>query len=51
MTDTDYDQIETEKGGMKVILEFPRKPEREETIRQEVKGILSSALQEYLEKI
>ena len=51
MTDTNYNQIEMEEGGMKVILEFPSKSENEESIKQEVKGILSSVLQEQLEKI
>lgn len=51
MIDTDYNQIEMEQGGMKVILEFPSKSEKEESIKQEVKGILSSVLQEQLEKI
>lgn len=51
MIDTDYNQIEMEQGGMKVILEFPSKSEKEESIKQEVKGILSSVLQEPLEKI
>ena len=51
MIDTDYNQIEMEQGRMKVILEFPSKSEKEESIKQEVKGILSSVLQEQLEKI
>lgn len=51
MTDTDYEQIKMEREGMKVTFEFPRRAEQEEAVRQEVKGILSSALQEYLEKI
>lgn len=51
MTDTDYNQIEMEQEGMKVILEFPSKSENEESIKQEIKGILSSVLQEQLEKI
>lgn len=51
MTDTNYNQIEMEEGGMKVILEFPSKSENEESIKQEIKGILSSVLQEQLEKI
>lgn len=50
MTDT-YNQIEMEKGGMKVIFEFPKKSEQEETIKQEVKGILYSTLHEQLAKI
>lgn len=51
MTDTNYNQIEMEEGGMKVILEFPSKSENKESIKQEIKGILSSVLQEQLEKI
>lgn len=50
MTNTTYQQLETNQGGYKVVLEFPRQPENEETIKQEVKLILASALQEHLRK-
>lgn len=50
MTNTTYQQLETNQGGYKVILEFPRQSENEETIKQEVKLILASTLQERLKK-
>lgn len=50
MTNTTYQQLETNQGGYKVVLEFPKQSENEETIKQEVKLILASALQERLRK-
>lgn len=50
MTNTTYQQLETNQEGYKVVLEFPRQSENEEAIKQEVKLILASALQEHLRK-
>lgn len=50
MTNTTYQQLETNQGGYKVVLEFPKQSENEETIKQEVKLILASVLQERLRK-
>lgn len=50
MTNTTYQQLETNQGGYKVVLEFPKQSENEESIKQEVKLILASALQEHLRK-
>ncbi len=50
MTNTTYQQLETNQGGYKVVLEFPKQPKNEEVIKQEVKLILASALQERLRK-
>lgn len=50
MTNTTYQQLETNQGGYKVVLEFPKQSENEESIKQEVKLILASALQERLRK-
>lgn len=50
MTNTTYQQLETNQGGYKVVLEFPKQSENEEAIKQEVKLILASALQERLRK-
>lgn len=38
--------IEVTKGGMKVILQFPKEPENRELIEMEVRDILNNALQE-----
>lgn len=51
LTDTAYKQFEMKHKGVKVIFEFPEKTEDEETIKQEVKSILTNALQEHLNKI
>jgi len=48
MTNTTYQQLETNQGGFKVILEFPSQAENEESIKQEVKDILFKTLQENL---
>lgn len=50
MPNTTYEQLETQQEGYKVVLEFPKQPENEEAIKQEIKRILASALQEYLRK-
>ncbi len=56
MNQEDWKRLERKQNGMKVILEFPRKSEREEDIKneenmeREVKGVLSIVLQEYLMK-
>ena len=50
MTNTTYQQLETNQGGYKVVLEFPKQSENEESIKQEVKLILASVLQERLRK-
>lgn len=48
MTDTAYQQLETNQSGIKVVLEFPKQPKNEKAINREVKAILANALQEYL---
>ncbi|MDY4692604.1 MAG: hypothetical protein SO401_03430 [Blautia sp.] len=50
MPDPKYDKIEINGAEMKICLEFPKKQEAEEAIRQDVKSILSFALQEQLQK-
>lgn len=50
MTNTTYHQLETNQGGYKVVLEFPKQSKCEDAIKQEVKSILASALQEHLRK-
>ncbi|MDD7219130.1 MAG: hypothetical protein PUI16_03955 [Clostridia bacterium] len=50
MPDPKYDKIEINGAEMKICLEFPKKYEAEEAIRQDVKSILSFALQEQLQK-
>jgi hypothetical protein len=51
MKQGDFEKIEVTQGSMKVILEFPTQSEQDETIKKEVRSILSSTLQEYLQKI
>ena len=46
-----YEQLEIEQGEMKVILEFPQDSRDEDSIKEEVKSILSKILHEHLEKI
>ncbi len=50
MQEEEYKQFEIKQNGMTIILEFPKKPVGEETIKKEVKSVLSYVLQEYLEK-
>lgn len=50
MSDTNYKQVNYERNGMKVRLEFPKEPQNTETITQEVKEILVSTLKEQLKK-
>lgn len=45
-----YEHLERKQNNMQLILEFPKKPENEETIKREVKEILSGILLEYLKK-
>ncbi len=47
---TAYDIIHTEKDGIKIRLEFPKQPVRNENLHQEIKAILSCALREQMEK-
>ena len=49
MKNKEYRQFEMEQNGMQIILEFPRKSKEEESIRKEVREILSDILQEDLE--
>lgn len=46
-----FKKVEIMQGSMKVILEFPGQSELDETIKREVQSILSSTLQEHLQKI
>lgn len=45
-----FDQINMKQNGMDICLLFPKKPEREENIKKEVKSILSCALREHLKR-
>lgn len=51
MENTAYQQLETKKDEMKVVLEFPDKIENEEIIKEEVKSILADVLQERFRKM
>lgn len=51
MQDTIYEELVTEQKGMKVRLKFPQNAKNENLIKEEVKNILSSLLQEYLRNI
>lgn len=51
MEQDDFKKVEVMQGSMKIILEFPRQSEQDETIKREVRFILSSTLQEHLQKI
>lgn len=46
MADTGYMQAEKERDGIKVVLEFPSHVKMEDAVKQEVKSILMSVLQE-----
>lgn len=50
MKDDTYNEIEMEKNGMQIILEFPHKPSDETVIKKEVTSILTNIVQEYLTK-
>ncbi len=51
MKEEDYTKVEVEQKDMQIILKFPKKSNYEEdTIKKEVKQILSDMLQEYLTK-
>lgn len=50
MTQETYQQLEKNQGNYKLVLEFPNQPVNSDTIKQEVKSILASALQEHLMK-
>lgn len=50
MQNSDYDQINLYRDGVKVCLEFPvKKKAEEENIKNTIKNILKSALQEQLQ--
>lgn len=51
MKQDDFKKVEVMQGSMKVILEFPKQSEQDETIKREVRSLLSSTLQEHLQKI
>ena len=50
MINETYQQLEINRGGMKVILEFPQQAENEESIKKEVKSVLISILHEQMRK-
>ena len=50
MTQETYQQLEKNQCNYKLVLEFPNQPVNSDTIKQEVKSILASALQEHLKK-
>jgi hypothetical protein len=50
MKQNNFEKVEVTQGNMKVILEFPARSEQDEIIKQEVRSILSSSLQEYFQK-
>lgn len=49
MQKPDYSQINMYRDGVKIRLEFPSKIEEEETIKNDVRNILTSALQEQMQ--
>lgn len=51
MSETTYSQVESEKKGFQVILEFPDKSDDEAVIHEEVKQIMANLLQEQIVKI
>lgn len=51
MKQDNFKKVEVMQGNMKVILEFPKQSEQDETIKREVRSLLSSTLQEHLQKI
>lgn len=51
MSETTYSQLESERKGFQVILEFPDKSDNETVIHEEVKQILANLLQEHIAKI
>lgn len=51
MNHREYNHMEQELNSIHITLEFPKKPENEEIIKKEVKGILSNILQEHITKI
>ncbi len=50
MINETYQQLEINRSGMKVILEFPQQAENEESIKKEVKSVLISILHEQMRK-
>lgn len=46
-----YIQYETMQDGMKVILEVPEQSEKDEKAKQEIRKILTTVLQEYLQTV
>lgn len=50
MKDSAYNQINLQQDGMQICLLFPKKPEKDKNITQEVKSILSYALREQLKQ-
>lgn len=48
MINETYQQLEINRSGMKVILEFPQQAENEESIKKEVKSVLISILHEQM---
>lgn len=51
MSESIYNQLETERKEFRVILEFPNKSDNETVIHEEVRQILSNLLQEQIAKI
>lgn len=49
--DNSYIQYETMQDGMKVILEVPEQSEKDEMAKQEIRKILTTVLQEYLQTV
>lgn len=50
MINETYQQLEINRSGMKVILEFPQQAENEESIKKEVKSVLISILHKQMRK-
>ena len=50
MINETYQQLEINRSGMKVILEFPQQAENEESIKKEVKSVLISILHDQMRK-
>lgn len=49
MDNAGFDQINMQQNGIRICLLFPQKTEKDESIKAEVKSILSCALREHFQ--